>query len=221
MAKGKFITFEGGEGTGKTTQIGLLSDYLRNRGIETKLTREPGGSPGAEEIRALLVAGGTDRWDAVTETLLHFAARRDHINRIILPALRKGKWVLSDRFFDSTMAYQGYGHRISKKLIDELYRFVAGNLEPDMTILLDLAPKDGLIRANNRASRELSEDGKKEDRYERMSSNFHNRLRKGFLQIARNSDKRSFIIDSKKNIKTIQSEIRILVCERFGIHGRM
>ena len=121
MLKGKFISFEGGEGTGKTTQIKLLSDSLNKVCINTHITREPGGSPGAEEIRHLLVDGPTTRWDAETETLLHFAARRDHVTKIILPTLESGDWILSDRFLDSTTAYQGYAQGIEIEMIEQLH----------------------------------------------------------------------------------------------------
>lgn len=220
MVTGKFITFEGGEGVGKTTQIRLLSDFLRNAGIETKITREPGGSPGAEEIRALLVGGETDRWDAVTETLLHFAARRDHINKIITPALKNGHWVLSDRFIDSTVAYQGYGHGVDIRSIQVLHQFVAKNLTPDMTIILDLPATEGIERANSRTRTQISGSANIEDRYERMAPNFHARLRKGFLEIAKKNHKRCVIVDSTRTIQTIQSEIQLLICERFGLHER-
>ena len=110
MADAKFITFEGGEGAGKSTQIALLAEALAGAGISARTTREPGGSPGAEQIRELLVTGAADRWDAMTETLLHFAARCEHLRSVVRPSLEAGEWVLSDRFADSTMAYQGYGH---------------------------------------------------------------------------------------------------------------
>ncbi len=209
--KGRFISFEGGEGGGKTTQIKLLTDALNTAGIETLQTREPGGSLGAEAIRSLLVEGETDRWDAITETLLHFAARRDHLTKVILPALNKGQWVLTDRFADSTMAYQGYGHGVSKKAIHSLYQFVAGNTQPDMTIILDLPPKDGLARAGAR------EADQKEDRYERMGAGFHERLREGFLDIAKKNRKRCIVIDTTRGIEDIELDIRRLVFEKFGI----
>ena len=209
--KGRFISFEGGEGGGKTTQIKLLVDALTMAGIETLQTREPGGSPGAEDIRGLLVEGDTDRWDATTETLLHFAARRDHLAKVILPALESGQWVLTDRFVDSTMAYQGYGHGVNKKAIHSLHQFVAGNIQPDMTIILDLPAKDGLARAGSR------EESQKEDRYERMGPDFHERLREGFLDIAKKNRKRCIVIDTTRSIEDIQLDIRRLVFEKFGI----
>ena len=217
-SKGKFISFEGGEGGGKTTQIKLLTEALNDAGIETLQTREPGGSPGAEAIRSLLVEGETDRWDATTETLLHFAARRDHLTKIILPALDKGQWVLTDRFADSTMAYQGYGHGVSKKAIHSLFQFVAGNRQPDMTVILDLPARDGLARAEARGAEKASEVHQKEDRYEGMGADFHDRLRDGFLDIAKKNRKRCVVIDTTRSIEDIQLDIKRLVFEKFGIY---
>ena len=136
--KARFISFEGGDGAGKTTQIQLLNKKLLSVGIKTYLTRETGGSIGAEEIRGLIVEGEPDRWDSCTETLLHFAARRDHLIKAITPALEKGLWVLCDRFIDSTMAYQGYGHGVSESIINSLCQFVVGNVRPHITIILDI-----------------------------------------------------------------------------------
>ncbi len=216
--KGKFISFEGGEGGGKTTQIKLLTEALNAAGIETLQTREPGGSPGAEAIRSLLVEGETDRWDAVTETLLHFAARRDHFQKVILPALEAGQWVLTDRFADSTLAYQGYGHGVNKKAIHSLYQFVAGNKQPDMTIILDLPAKEGLARAEARGTEKTSKVHQKEDRYERMGADFHERLRAGFLDIAKKNRKRCVVIDTTRTIEDIQFDIKRLVFEKFGMY---
>jgi dTMP kinase len=213
--KARFISFEGGEGGGKTTQIKLLTHALNAAGIDTLQTREPGGSPGAESIRSLLVQGEPDRWDPLTETLLHFAARRDHLTQVILPALKKGQWVLTDRFADSTMAYQGYGHGVNKKAIHSLYQFVAGSRQPDMTIILDLPPKDGLSRSKEREEKKITQ---KEDRYERMGVDFHERLRDGFLDIARKNRKRCIVIDTTRGIDDIEQDIRRLVFEKFGIY---
>ncbi len=141
MIQGKFITFEGGEGCGKSTQVGRLIHFLRAKGIKALPTREPGGSPGAELIRELHVTGEPDRWDAITETLLLFAARRDHLVRTIRPALQAGTWVICDRYVDSTMAYQGYGRGIDKATIDTLHTMVAGSMRPDLTIVLDSNPE--------------------------------------------------------------------------------
>ncbi len=215
--KGKFISFEGGEGGGKSTQLKLLAIALQESDIDVLETREPGGSPDAELIRTLLVEGETDRWDAQTETLLHFAARRDHLNKVILPALNKGQWVLTDRYADSTMAYQGYGHGVSKKAIHGFYQFIAGNKQPDLTIILDLPAAEGLARADMRANEKAIKIQQKEDRYERMGLEFHSRLRDGFLDIARKNKKRCMVIDATKSIEEIQTNVRKLVFKRFRL----
>ena len=150
VSRGRFITFEGGEGTGKSTQARLLAERLTGAGREVVLTREPGGSAGAEAIRALLVTGSVDRWSATTETLLMHAARRDHIERLIGPALERGAWVVCDRFADSTRAYQGAAGGAPAELIAALEREVLGDVTPDLTLVLDLPPADGLARAAGR-----------------------------------------------------------------------
>jgi len=176
VAKGRFITFEGGEGAGKSTQLRRLAETLRRRGVDVVTTREPGGSPGAEQIRSLLVSGEPGRWDGMTEALLHFAARRDHLRAAVWPAIEQGKWVLCDRFADSTLAYQGYGHGLPHEAIRDLYRLAVGDFAPDLTLILDLPVEAGLARAAGR--------GGAEDRYEKMDLGFHQRLREGFLAIA-------------------------------------
>jgi dTMP kinase len=218
-SKGKFISFEGGEGGGKSTQLKLLAKTLKEAEIDAIETREPGGSPGAELIRKLLVEGETDRWDAQTETLLHFAARRDHLNKVILPALDNGQWVLTDRYADSTMAYQGYGHGVSKKAIHGFYQFIAGNKQPDLTIIFDMPPEEGLARADSRSNEKTADVHQKEDRYERMGLEFHSRLRDGFLDIARKNKKRCVVIDATKSIEEIQTNIKKLVFKRFRLDG--
>ena len=173
---GCFVTFEGGEGSGKSTNLGILAEALEKIGHTVVTTREPGGSKGAEQVRSLLVEGTADRWDEVTEALLHCAARRDHVTRLIRPALDRGDWVISDRFADSTMAYQGYGHGLGRKMIEKLHRYTIGDLKPNLTLILDLPVETGLSRAGTR--------GGNETRYERMDGGFHQRLRDGFLDIA-------------------------------------
>ena len=217
MRKGKLISFEGGEGGGKTTQLKFLYEALIDRGLKVTSTREPGGSPGAEEIRRLLVDGSPERWDAVTETLLHCAARRDHINATVLPALQVGQWVLTDRFSDSTLAYQGYGHGVNKRALHNLQQFVVGNMQPDMTIILDLPVKLGLARAEERFIVNSNKNNNKENRYERMGPDFHERLRKGFLDIAKNNRKRCVVIDTTRSIEEIRLTIRDLVFKKFGL----
>lgn len=200
---GRFITLEGGEGAGKTTQLALLAEALRCRGIAVETTREPGGSPGAEEIRKLLVEGEPGRWDAWSEALLHTAARRDHLRATIWPALEAGRWVLCDRFFDSTLAYQGYGHGLGVEAIERLQGLVFGSFAPDLTVVLDLAPADGLARAARR--------GGAEDRYERMDSGFHQRLRQGFIDIARRHDDRCVVIDAAQPPEAVHQQIMSVV----------
>lgn len=195
MAKtqpGRFITLEGGEGAGKSTQIAGLAKRLEDAGIGVITTREPGGAPGADTIRSILVSGDTNRWDPMSEALLNFAARREHLIRTIWPALERGHWVLSDRFADSTMAYQGYGHGVDRALIDALYRAAVGDFRPDMTLMLDLPVAEGLRRANQRNNASATA----EDRYERMDVAFHERLRAGFLAIAAAEPDRCVVIDA-------------------------
>lgn len=209
MAPGRFITFEGGEGAGKSTQVRLLADTLAGLGVSVRATREPGGTPGAEEIRQLLVRGAASRWDATTEALLHFAARRDHLQALILPSLAAGTWVVSDRFADSTMAYQGYGHQLGRAPVEQLTALVVGGLRPDMTFILEVPVDAGLRRAASRR------DG--ETRYEGMDMAFHERVRDGFRDIARREPKRCYIVDGAASIEDVHAEIRRLVSKHLGI----
>ncbi len=209
MIGAKFITFEGGEGAGKSTQIELLAAALRRADISVRTTREPGGSPGAEEIRQLLVTGLPERWDAMTEALLHFAARREHLRSVVVPELEAGHWVLSDRFADSTMAYQGYGHGLGGDAIEALYGLVVGNLAPDLTLILDLPVELGLERALARR------DG--EDRYESLDRAFHERLRQGFRKIAEREPERCALIDASGEVDAVQAAVRACVTERLGV----
>jgi dTMP kinase len=206
---GRFITFEGGEGAGKSTHVRLLAEALRAAGLSVVETREPGGSPGAEEIRELLVHGAVARWDPVSEALLHFAARRDHVARVIAPALAAGDWVLSDRFADSTMAYQGYGHRLGREVIEQLYALAVGDLAPELTVILDLPVEDGLARAGSRNSGGT--------RYENMDRAFHDRLRKGFLAIAEREPKRCVVIDGSESVEAVHRAVKEAVRDRLGV----
>lgn len=208
MSQGKFITFDGGEGSGKSTQIKKLSDFLKNLHHDVVLTREPGGSQGAEELRKLLVEGDPGRWDGVTEALLHFAARRDHVESTIRPALSRGAWVLCDRFVDSTVAYQGYGHGLSLDAIETLREIAIGDFWPDLTLILDVPVELGLNRASSRKS-----GG---DRYERMDRAFHQRLRDGFLAIAADQPKRCSLINATDDIETVRQAIETVVTERLS-----
>ena len=208
MAAGRFITFEGGEGAGKSTQLRLLADALRHRGLDLLCTREPGGSEGAEQIRSLLVSGAPGRWDGMTEALLHYAARRDHLRSTVWPALAAGKWVLCDRFADSTLAYQGFGHGLPAEALQQLYRMTVGDFAPDLTIMLDLPVTEGLARAVGR--------GHDEDRYEKMDLGFHQRLRDGYLAIAAAEPKRCAVLQAEGEPAEIARQVLALVDERLG-----
>jgi dTMP kinase len=188
VTRGRFITLEGGEGAGKSTQVRVLAERLRGAGLEVVATREPGGSPGAEAIRGLLVNGDPDRWSAVSETLLMYAARRDHIERTIRPALTRGAWVVSDRFADSTRAYQGAGGHAPPGLVAALETFVLEDTRPDLTLILDLPVEQGLERAGLR--------GGGEARFEAKGHAFHQRLRDGFLGIAQAEPNRCVVLDA-------------------------
>lgn len=209
VRQGRFITLEGGEGAGKSTQIARLAAALEARGLPILATREPGGAPGAEEIRRLLVEGAPDRWDPLTEALLHFAARREHLRRTVEPALRRGDWVLCDRFADSTMAYQGYGHGLGRAPVDCLQALVLGGLRPDLTLILDLPVAEGLARAGQRRSRET--------RYEEMDSAFHERLRAGFHDIAAREPDRCVLIDATAPPEQVTEALLAAVTGRLGL----
>jgi dTMP kinase len=208
-ASGRFITLEGGEGAGKSTQIARLKGWLEGRGRTVVATREPGGSPGAEMIRKLLVEGPVERWDGTTEALLHFAARREHLRSTVWPALKRGAWVVSDRFADSTLAYQGYGHGIDRAMFEQLYGIAVGDFRPDLTLVLDLPIEAGLARA---AARRGSET-----RYESLPHDFHARVRSGFLEIAARDPGRCMVIDATADIDTIAAAIARAVSERLEV----
>ncbi len=199
MAAGVFITLEGGEGGGKSTQARKLADVLTARGRHVILTREPGGSPGAETIRKLLVEGASNRWDGMTEALLHTAARRDHLVKTVWPAMDVGKVVISDRFYDSTIAYQGYGHGLDVDTLRGLQKTALGDFKPDLTLILDLPAEIGLGRAQGR--------GGSETRYESMALAFHERLRAGFLEIAKAEPTRCRVIDANADIDSVHAAI--------------
>ncbi len=211
--RGKFITFEGGEGAGKTTQIARLADRLQSHGITTITTREPGGAPGADSIRSLLVSGATDKWDPISEVLLLYAGRREHLKQTILPALDQGAWVLCDRFADSTMAYQGYGHGLSKDFIRAVHDEVVGAADPELTLILDIPVDVGIERAVLRNTSTRSG----EDRFERMDKSFHERLRAGFLDIAEREPERVRVIDADSTPEAITEAIWQTVTARFEL----
>lgn len=203
MARGKFITLEGGEGAGKSTQTKKLAAFLRRRGIKVVLTREVGGAPGAEKIRKIWLEEGEGYWDPLAELLLIFAARREHLAKTVWPALKKGIWVVSDRFMDSTVAYQGTGKM--KPVIERLYREIAGNFEPDLTILLDMPVTASMKRVNKRGG------WPKKDRYELKPASFHRKLRKAYLKLARKYPKRIKVVDASTNVNQVNHIIQKII----------
>jgi dTMP kinase len=207
MQRGRFISLEGGEGAGKSTQGRLLAEWLAARGREVVLTREPGGSPGAEAIRAMLVEGAADRWSAVSETLLMYAARRDHIERLIEPALERGAWVVCDRFLDSTRAYQGVAGGAPARLIEALERDVVGAVTPDLTLILDMPVEAGLARAAERGG---------EGRFESKGPSFHERLRSAFLDIAAREPARCVVLSAEGEIEVVAARIWEVVTARLA-----
>ncbi len=208
---GLFITFEGGEGTGKSTQVRRLADYFRAQGRAVVETREPGGTPAGEALRNLLVTGEVGRWSAEAEAMLNAAARSVHVRDVIAPALAQGDVVISDRFIDSTRAYQGFAGGCSFDLIDNLEKAAIGDCRPDLTLILDLDSALGLARAKARG------DGM-EDRYERKGLAFHEKLRAGFLAIAKAEPKRCIVIDAGQNIVGVASDV--LGALQGFFHGR-
>ena len=209
---GFFITFEGGEGAGKSTQARRLAERLRAAGRAVTLTREPGGSPGAEAIRALLVSGEADRWSPISETLLMYAARRDHIERTIVPALARGEVVICDRFLDSTRAYQGAGGGAPRELIAALEQAVVGTVMPDLTIVFDLSVDVGLARAAAR--------GEGEARFESKGREFHERLRAAFLAIGLAEPDRCKAIDADGDLAAVEARVWALVAPSLAEAGR-
>jgi dTMP kinase len=207
MDRGKFITFEGGEGAGKSTQARLLRTALESRGKTVVVTREPGGSPGAEEIRKLLVEGEPECWTPLSETLLFLAARADHISKVIEPALAAGSWVISDRFSDSTYVYQGVARGLGVQTVARLHEAAFASFVPDLTLVLDLDPRTGLERAHARKSGA-------ENRFERFDSTFHERLRKAFREIAAAEPKRCALIDAGRTVEEISADIWRVVEQR-------
>lgn len=203
MQCGIFITLEGGEGAGKSTQIRLLADELKSQGHDVVITREPGGTPEAEKIRDFLVKRDGGNWTPMAECLLLYAARQMHVEGLIKPALADGKIVISDRFADSTRAYQSFGHRLPLATIEELNTLSLGDFSPDLTFILDLPVEMGLARAGKRLKAAQSQ----EDRFENLGSPFHERLRQGFLEIARRDSKRCVVIDATQTIEQIAHDL--------------
>ena len=202
--EGSFITFEGTDGSGKSTQARKLAKHLQSQGREVILTREPGGSKGAEEIRALVLQGEPDRWSAETEILLFTAARRDHLERTILPALEAGKIVICDRFADSTRMYQGLSRGDLRGTVDQLHKLMIGR-EPDMTILIDMDSVTGLSRALSRRGIE--------ERFETFGADLQAQMRAGFLSLAQEFEERFVVINGARGIDEVSVDICQLVDE--------
>jgi dTMP kinase len=196
--RGLFLTLEGAEGVGKSTNIEYITQYLERRGIEYVLTREPGGTALAEKIRDLLLAVHEEPMSELTELLLVFAARAQHLDKVIQPALSKGKWVVCDRFTDATFAYQGAGRGLSVETIGQLQSLVQGELRPDLTLILDLNPEIGLARASNRG--EL-------DRFELEQQSFFRHVRQGYLDIAQAEPERCRVIDASKPLTDVKLDL--------------
>lgn len=207
MMRGRFITLEGGEGTGKSTQAARLATVLRNRGLEVIETREPGGSPGAERLRAVLLDGPTDGWDPIAEALIISAARRSHLQETIKPALARGAWVVCDRFADSTMAYQGFGHGVDAGALETLYDLVAGPFLPDLTLILDLDPDTALARAEARGGA---------NRFERLGPTFHHRVNLGFLDIASRESERCALVSAQGTIDDVTGRLQAVLEARMA-----
>jgi len=205
MARGYFITLEGGEGAGKSTQARRLAVALAAAGLPVLRTREPGGAPGAERIRELLLSPGS--WDSLTEAMLHFAARREHVVRSIRPMLEAGAWVICDRFADSTLAYQGAGQGLAHETWARLCDLTLEGLQPDLTLILDLPVEAGLARAAGRSAA---------DRYEKLGADFHARIRAGFHEIARREPTRCVVLDAARDKEAVYASITETLRQRLG-----
>ena len=205
---GRFITLEGGEGAGKSTQIQVIKDYLLTCGNDVVVTREPGGTSEGQEIRNLLVSGDKDKWSPLSETLLILADRAAHLERVIRPALAEGKYVVCDRFFDSTKAYQGVAGGLGLDVIHNLQQPVLGTTLPDVTLLLDIDPEKGLRRAQERGG---------ELRFESKTLTYHRILRNAFLDFAAQESDRIFVIDADRDVKAVSADILAILDERLNV----
>jgi dTMP kinase len=213
MTQGKFITFEGGEGSGKSTQARRLADTLQSEGYDVVLTREPGGTPFAEAVRKLILANDTPAHSALSEALLFYAARADHLEKVIRPALAAGRWVICDRFSDSTRVYQAYGGDLPQSAIDMLEGIVVKPTVPDLTVIVDMDPQKGLDRADSRRNASQSaNDGP--DAYEVRDVAFHERLRAGFLAVARTEPQRCVVVDGSRGMDEVTAAVREAVGKR-------
>jgi len=213
MASGKFITFEGGEGSGKSTQARLLADRLKARGVDALLTREPGGSPFAERVRALLLDPTTPSHAVLSEALLFYAARADHLDKAIRPALAAGRWIICDRFSDSTRVYQGAAGGLRAETLEALERLVVVPTRPHLTFILDLPPMEGLARARARGKLAAGV-GVPADPFEGRDPSFHEHLRKGYAAIAKADPRRCTVVDATQPTDVVAAEIWALVEQR-------
>ncbi|MBN67624.1 MAG: dTMP kinase [Rickettsiales bacterium] len=204
-----FITLEGGEGAGKSTQIKLLSDALNRANVAHLLTREPGGSEGGEELRDLVVKGEPGRWDPVSEAMLFMTARYHHMTHRINPAREQGQWVICDRFFDSTRVYQGISKAVGDQWLKQLYAHLLGNNKPDVTFVLDIDPQQGLARTQERSGDET--------RFESMDIAFHEAVREGFLRIAEHEPERCYVVDASQNPQQVHKSILDILNTRFNM----
>lgn len=199
IQRGRFIAIEGVDGAGKGVQSRQLRDTLLAKGFDVLLTREPGGSPGAEEIRALLVNGSADRWDSMTELLLVYAARRSHVEKTIKPALARGTWVISDRFADSSRAFQGVAGGLGLDVVDRLHQEVLGDFAPDLVLVLDLDAATSLARTRQR--------GGGEDRFEKKGEVYQRKVREGFLLIAKQNPLTHCLVDASQSVERVAAEM--------------
>lgn len=218
---GLLISFEGPDGSGKSTQARALHAYLKSLGVDVVLTREPGGSPGAEEIRGMILSGGADKWSAITECLLFNAARRDHMEKTVWPALKRGAVVITDRFADSTRAYQGATREDLLPLVEEVHRLAIG-AEPDLTIMMTPANMDDIAEALERALSRgatpqdgATEAGADETRFERMGVNFQERVALHFRRIAAENPERCLQVASEGTIEDVSERVRLAIAERY------
>tara|TARA_B100001769_G_scaffold50005_1_gene35960 strand:+ start:129 stop:755 length:627 start_codon:yes stop_codon:yes gene_type:complete len=206
---GQFITFEGGEGSGKSSQIKILKSKLIDKGIDVVCTREPGGTPSAEILRELVTTGEVNKWEPMTEALLMFASRYEHTKNLIIPSLENGKWVLCDRFYHSTYAYQGLGHGLGLKAMEALKKISIGEIEPDLVFFLDINPMEGIKRTMGRHTNE--------DRFEKMDISFHTKLRDAFLGFSKTYSENSVVINAGQEINKISDIIFEEIEKRFKI----
>ena len=206
---GQFITFEGGEGSGKSSQIKILKSKLIDKGIDVVCTREPGGTPSAEILRELVTTGEVNKWEPMTEALLMFASRYEHTKNLIIPSLENGKWVLCDRFYHSTYAYQGLGHGLGLKAMEALKKISIGEIEPDLVFFLDIDPMEGIKRTMGRHTNE--------DRFEKMDISFHTKLRDAFLGFSKTYSENSVVINADQEINKISDIIFEEIEKRFKI----